>query len=229
MNSLSIPIKLEDAEHYLGKEIEVDFSKIEFGNISKEKQLNTAFLYFRNTGFDFKPDFSNCTNEQIANILKVYLTTEYDVPNKYFQLLWLKLVLHKVDVDVNDGILSYSQTAYISEMLSSLVDELMTFILSLPIYAVLLLAKDEKYADSKNFDESCYSEFGINLYNILQDEQLEEVLQILQIESPETKTKFYRNYFKKDNLGLVEAVKNIHQFGLLYEIFKATNIEANKN
>lgn len=225
MSSLQIPVKIEDVESILDTEFEADFSQVSFDNISKEKQLDTAFLYFRNTGFSFKPDFSKCTDQQIADVLKTYITTEYDVPNKYLQLLWIKLVLHKANADVEDDILSAEQTNNVAEILKDLVDELASFILSLPVYGLVLLAKDGKYVDDGSFDRSNFSEFKTNLYNILKDEAIEETLQILQIEDVGIKAKFYNIYFQKDNAALSEVMKNIQQFGLLYEIFKVANNE----
>ena len=225
MSSLQIPVKIEDVESILDKEFDADFSNVAFDTISKEKQLDTAFLYFRNTGFKFKPDFTKCSDEKIAEVLKTYITTEYDVPNKYLQLLWLTLVLSKVNATIDNSILTQQQIVHIADILKDLVDELSSFIVSLPIFGLMLLAKDRKYVDDGSFARSNFSEFNTNLYNILNDEMLEDVLQALQTANIDAKAKFYNIYFQQDNVQLVGAVKNIQQFGLLYEIFKVASNE----
>ena len=124
MNSLQIPVKIEDVESILDKEFDADFSNISFDGIPAEKQVETAFLYFRNTGFKFRPDFTKCSNQRIADVLETYLKTEYDVPNKYLQMAWLQLLFRQVDEDFVNELVSDEQLDAVEDILKPLIEEL---------------------------------------------------------------------------------------------------------
>ena len=224
MKSYQIPLKIEEIEQVLDTEFLVDFNNICFDGIPEEKQIETAFLYFRNTGFNFKPDFSKCSIEKIADILETYICTEYDVQNNWLQTIWLQLVLEQIGAEIIEcNILSEDQISQLGKLLKNLVTELASFIISLPVYSLSLIKSN--YANDGSINRTNFSEFGINLYNILQNDLLEEILVHLQLNNQMLLPKFYNIYFQKNNTQLNDIVKNIKQFSLLLTLVDLTLVD----
>ena len=223
MHKFSIPVDIADVEKVLDDGFIADFSKIKFDRISDDQQLNTAFLYFRNTGFNFIPDFSNCNIQRIAEILETYLSSEYDVPNIYLENIWLILVLRrfKAEHDISTK-LSEESLVQLDDLLAEYIDELVVFINSLPAFGLFIDEKLRSIVLDGSLQRTNFSKFGANLYNILSNEKFNAVIATIQSCNYDT-VKFYNMYFTEDNVNLIKIIRNISTFGILSEIIGLIN------
>jgi hypothetical protein len=77
MINTGLPYKLEEITEISETGAAVDMSDVNFPGIDDDKQIATALIFLRNTGFkNVSLDFSKCDYETKCKYLTEYLTSE---------------------------------------------------------------------------------------------------------------------------------------------------------
>lgn len=198
----------------------VDVSKVAFPGVDTiQKQVRTALIYLRNTGFaNVSLDFSKVSGDDLEAWLVGYITSDIVVDLPQVNELWLYVIVYYLTkINYSDFFDNESFDKIITNQ-KSLIEQLINFYGSLPIFLIKRL--DCQYI---SFDETevCDNEtFGRNAYNILNLENINDLLSIIDIDHPID----FTNHFVLSNNELFDkVVTRTHYNSVLYGLVNDTD------
>jgi hypothetical protein len=198
----------------------VDMSNINFPQISAEEQINVSLIYLRNTNFNVKLNFENCSYEDKKEYLIKYITNNINIDYEEFSLTWLKILLFFVEYDFNLdpdllNIFSILTDEEIKQFISEeniIMEELYQLIISLSVYVLFKSTMNGEVYDLSDIEKTDKNIIGINIYHLLYP----EIDTIISSEKFDTKFLFYNKIFTINNKELFDAIDNLFVAKLLY-------------
>jgi len=202
----------------------VDMSEIRFpGNRDASTINRTALIFLRNTGFkNIHLDFSKCTYEFKQSFLIDYISLDIQVQLNELIQTWLSILYRyhttSDDIDMDESIMSIEEIDRFIESNHSMMDLLMSFINSLPIYALnynRLLHDDGGLCEFMQHSDT--TDIGPNIYHIISSNRFVHLDSIILDQPPI----FFTNYFKASNLDLFQAISDHVGLGTMLAISHA--------
>ena len=220
----TLPYEFSEMEEIQKNGAIINMNEIHFpGKTNTFDIIRTSFIFIRNTGFDkIRLDFSETSYEFKRDILLQYIATDIKVVLDELIQTWLniltKICFNDINDDLNETIFNIHEIETFINEDHSIVQMLVDFINSLPIFAMnyhMLLHNIDDIAI--NFETIDDSQLGPNIYNIIGYNQFNS-LDAMVLGRPE---KFFKKYFKSTNLDLYNAIKNHPGLGTLLAISNA--------
>lgn len=191
----------------------VDMSDIKFPGIPADKVQRTTFIFFRNTGFDVKLDFSNCSFEEKEQFLIAYLLERIDVKQTEFATSYVKILNRAVgnDIDV-ECIMTNEEIDRFIENYKDDISDFLQFAVSLPLFAMYYFSLNNQAYDMSEFEHTDDDKFSDNFYHIISTDGFIALFDH-DITLPPL---FYDKLFTFENHKLLEAIQNLPFFAILH-------------
>ena len=114
----------------------VNMNDLHFPNV--DNQINVAMIFLRNTDFNVELDFSQCSYEMKSQYLLSYLTDAVEYKIDSLIQSWLASVCVSLGIVLKDkGIFNEDELLKFTKDNIELVGQLLQFLISLPVYAVV--------------------------------------------------------------------------------------------
>lgn len=193
----------------------VDMNKLQFPNISESEQKKTALIFLRNTEFDQKVilDFSDCSYEDKAEFLKLYIESNIEIKNKAFSLTWVKILNWVIGYNLNiDSILTEEEIQKFVDENVDYIGNILQFIISTPLYVLSTFVIDEKpYGIDDSVKQTDEEPVGVNINSILSQPDIINVFTVDYTFEP----LFYKGIFKPENTELFNSLNYLPFMSLL--------------
>lgn len=190
----------------------VDFNNICFPGIEDDRQIEVAFIYLRNTGFNIVPDLSACPFETKVKILKTYIETNMECTNQHFADTWIAILLNSL------GLVYSQETLLTSEEIERFVDEnveyvgrILTFLNSLVVYAISRFEHNNTKIVMDGFPCTDEELVGVNIHKIIQHKHF-YIIDTQEIDVPKLN---FTKYFTMENNELFDSMKDLPYMAIL--------------
>jgi hypothetical protein len=211
----SLPFDDEKIDEILQDETAVvDMSQISFAEDADEN-YRIAMIYLRNINYSGKLDFSNVSYENKAKFLKKYITRDI----KFLQLKELDytiLKLYNTGFKNLKSIFVGKEASKFKKENKELLDEMLQFILSLPLYIISRIKKETLDVTQ---NAKCIDTIPNSLdcvYSLLDYSELEAL-----VLSSNTEPCFYTEVFKEENNTLYSKVSKMAFASILDVLFES--------
>ena len=213
MIKTGLPYNMGDMDEIKNNGAIVDMSDIQFPNITADKNQRTTFIFFRNTGFDVKLDFSSCSFEEKEAFLLAYLTENIDVKQSEFVKSYIKILNRAVGNDINvECILTDVEIEQFVKKNYAFITSILKFINSLPVFAMFYFSLNGEVYDMEDFEKTDENIINDNFYYVISaDEAITLFDHELQIPPM-----FYNQLFTFENEKLFHAVQKLPFFSILH-------------
>lgn len=213
MIKTGLPYNMSEMEEIKNNGAIVDMSDIKFPGIPKDKIQRTAFIFFRNTGFNVKLDFSKCTFEEKEAFLIAYLTENLDVKPSEFATSYIKIFNRLIGNDINiECILLDEEIDQFIKNHEELLSKLFQFINSLPVFALFYFSLNDKAYTLSDIERSDENIINDNFYYII---SRDEFISIFDNDAGVAPL-FYTQLFTFENTKLLQAVQSLPFFSILH-------------
>ena len=189
----------------------VDMSSINFPNIKKEKQIETALIYLRNTNFNVQYDFSKCSFQQKKNFLIQYFTNNYilNIPQLNNTWMYILLYVNGYKNEYNyECILNKEQLNSFLQIYQQLIITIIQVIISLPVFLTLNITEVKI---NNNINQN--NQFFIN-NNIINLFEYQDFI-LLYENAMSLESLNFTKIFKRQNNQLFNAINNKLPFGYI--------------
>lgn len=195
----TLPYKFEDMVEIGDNGAIVDMSILNFDNIDKDKRVEAAYIFLRNTSFkNIHLDFSNCDYDMKSQYLTTYIHSDIFVKNSELaeELSNIMLDYYNIaDETRRDGVFTEEERAKFISDNPETWSRISSVLISIMAYLVIRLIRYSKLDESMTSFEIRETDISANVFNIL---QFSEVFRILaQITSEDTPIYFYDNLFSQ--------------------------------
>jgi hypothetical protein len=213
MRRTGLPYDMSQMDDIKNNGAIVDMSDIKFPGIPVEKIPRTAFIFFRNTGFDVKLDFSKCSFEQKELFLTDYLVYNIDVKLSEFATSYVKILNRFIgnDIDV-ECILTNEEIDLFIENHNKDIHTLLQFFMSLPIFTMFYFSLNGEGYSLDDIEKTDQDFINDNLYHIIETDGFV----VLYDNELEIQPLFYEKLFTFDNPKLLQAVEKLPFFSILH-------------
>lgn len=199
---LPYPEEVEDSIRKYGAI--VDMSKPEFPDNYKENEIRYSAIYLRNTGYEnIDLDFSSLSLETRKNYLLFYMNSDIVFDCKELSSSWLGILLKYAGVEISGipNILNESETESFIEENKFLLESMLQFVQSLPLYLIsrMNLAKPITMDFPINKDTL---PFNNNILYVIRNEHIN----LAYIADKQFEPLFFEKYFTDDNTELFESL-----------------------
>ena len=186
----------------------VDFSNVNFSG-NYQENVNTAFIYLRNIDFCGEIDFSHLSYEQKRTILTSYIRRDLkDLTIHQLDLAIFHMFFPSVGSHVGYGFFDNDEESRFAHDNKDILDEIMTFIVSIPLYVMSLDENDIvdrtdgaiRHTDEIPASYECI--LGLLKYNYA------DAMCIMNQGEGRIEPKFYDRLFRYENGTLADIVKN---------------------
>lgn len=171
----------------------IDMASLNFPATVTDPQ-RVALMYIRNIGVKAAFSFERCSYEEKENYLLLFMTTKrMSVNIPILASTWAYILLNDSESKLQ-SILTFDEAELFRKTHSELVQELYTFLVSIPLCAMDIYAttRHEERIDMRDFKVSSY--VGFNHFALIQLLDYNEIILLSQtIEG--TEPLFYTNYF----------------------------------
>lgn len=193
----------------------VDMSSLKFPGIDKDKQIYTALIFLKNTGFDVTLDFSQCSFKEKEEYLLLYLQKDVSIKNPEFAKTWIEILLTELTLEIEmQGFLAPEEIKlFIKRNQDSYISNIKSFIASLPVYAMYRYYLNDKAYTLNDIKHSDYSQISNNICKLFAMYP-EEIMFIFS--TIEKEPVFYEKLFTVENNELFDSLQNLPFFQLLY-------------
>ena len=181
----------------------VDMSDIKYPTISEKDFIRVSYIYLRNTAYnDIDLDFSKTTYEFKKDFLLFYLFGDIEYVLKEITSTWIKILGKYIGQEFQiDSILSDDEIKQFIDEECDKLQNVMTFIMSLPLYPIIRMNTDDEvdYSDIEETDEKPINDDVIDLikHPYFNDLYLNEL---------DIKPKIYKKIFTENNNKLFETL-----------------------
>ena len=208
-----LPYDMSKLDEIRENETVVDMSNLAFPNIEPGQQKRVSFVFLRNTGFDVKLDFENCSYEDKEAFLVLYLTDSVDMKYKELADSYVKILNAFVGNEVDAPcILSDSEVALFIKRNEALVQKAVRLAQSLPVFAMFYFVLNEQAYSTDMFDKSDDQTIKKNFYHIIAADGFVYLYDAPAVEGPV----FFTEHFAVDNQELLEAMHKLPFFEILH-------------
>ena len=193
----------------------VDMSSINFPE-GVENSIRTVFIYLRNTGFkNIVLDFTKCSYEQKQSYLVEYINTDIINEIPILTYTWKQILLCRdTNVQVYQSILNEEETKDFVGSFESLINDLISFHLSTPLFILSRIKGDNDKAllNMEGIEITDYKPGNENLYYLIEPEFMNALSLTYKDNIP---VKFYSQYFKIDNNALFDKLTQTDFYALI--------------
>lgn len=193
----------------------VDMSSINFPE-GVENSTRTVFIYLRNTGFkNIVLDFTKCSYEQKQSYLVEYINTDIINEIPILTYTWKQILLCRdTNVQVYQSILNDEETKDFVGSFGSLINDLISFYLSTPLFILSRIKGDNDKAllNMEGIEITDYKPGNENLYYLIEPEFMNALSLTYKDNIP---VKFYSQYFKIDNNALFDKLTQTDFYALI--------------
>ncbi|WP_312339106.1 hypothetical protein [Anaerospora hongkongensis] len=213
MIKTSLPYKIEEMELIQTNGAVVDMSDLNFISIIAELQKKTSLVFLKNTGFSVTLDFSNCSYEDKAEYLMLYLTEDLSVSNKEFSSTWVKILNSCLGISTDKySILSDEEIKRFKDENLDFLTEVYQLIISLPLYAMYRFFLNDEVYDMSEFKKADKNPIKCNLYKLIEHDEFLFLYGIpVNIEPL-----FYTQIFTVENNELFTVIQRLPFMDVLY-------------
>lgn len=198
-----VPYKPEEMARIYEEGAIVDLSRVNFPTCkTTEENMHALFVYLRNTGYDVTFDFTEMTYEQKVALLKEYLNTKIDYNIPVLNTTWLSVLYACLGERIKgmESILNDLELITMQSAEFSYIENLWTFIVSLPLFLIKRLDLDAFESKAEKTNEELNL---VNLYYILEQPEIDDLINKGAGEIP---PKDYEKIFTVDNTRLFECL-----------------------
>ena len=193
----------------------VDMSSINFPE-GVENSTRTVFIYLRNTGFkNIVLDFTKCSYEQKQSYLIEYINTDIINEIPILTYTWKQILLCRdTNVQVYQSILNEEETKEFVKSFENLINDLISFYLSTPLFILSRIKGDNDKAllSMEGIEITDYKPGNENLYYLIEPEFINALSLTYKDNIP---AKFYSQYFKIDNNALFDRLTQTDFYALI--------------
>lgn len=133
MNLLQIPIDID--KFNINSDDEIDMGNLHYINI--EKPLLCALICLRNTGTKLRLNFDNCSYEDKAEYLRLFLSSNIDVYLPQLSSTWIEILTYEIDSTIYmESILSKEEIEKFINENDNFINKVRRLINSLPYLAL---------------------------------------------------------------------------------------------
>lgn len=212
MKRTGLPYDMGEMDEIKNNGAIVDMSDINFPGIPTEKIQRTTFIFFRNTGFDVKLDFSKCSYKDKEAFLLAYLNENIDVKQSEFATSYTKILNYAAGNNINtDCILTDQEIVEFIKSNSELVTTLLQFSISLPVFAMFYFSLNAEVYDLSDFKKTDNT-INDNFLHVITTEGFISLLD----NEVNVEPLFYNKLFTFENEKLLAAVQTLPFFSILY-------------
>ena len=210
-----IPYDIEKIEKIRDCGAIVDVSAPEFPGIEKDKQLRTTLVFLRNTGFDVKLDFSECTYEEKRTYLLLYLQEKIEIKYKEFSDTWTNIILQSLGFENNrSSILTKEEQSLFIKENNEYISHVVSFLYSLTLYAMYRYSLNGHAYNMEGFRKTDAEDISRNICSVL------EAPEIILVYSLDNEPVFFSKIFTVENNKLFDAIQKLPFMSLLYGLGK---------
>lgn len=211
MLKTQIPYDIEKIEEIRDHGAIVDVSNPQFPGIDNDRQLRTTLVFLRNTGFDVKLDFSNCTYGEKRAYLLLYLQEKIEIKYKEFSDTWTKVILESLGFESNrPSILTKEEQSLFIKENHEYISHVVTFIYSLILYAMYRYSLNNHAYNMEGFRKTEADDISNNICFVLESPE------IILVYSADKKPVFFSKIFTVENNALFDALQKLPFMSLLY-------------
>lgn len=181
----------------------VDMHDLQF---PASNQIRTAFIFLRNTGYkNIKHDFSNCSEQEKAEYLRQYLTTDIEVSIPEL-LNGLKDVAYKLLHKKHQNIFFKDESFSEDKELMEAVMEAVLIVKASPLFLINKLRKDV----NMDYPKTKTAFVGKNVPYLFTMTDIDEFYE--ECDSAALPLLFYEDIFTMENNELFSAINNSAAF-----------------
>lgn len=206
-----IPYDIERIEEIRERGAIADMSAPDFPGIADDRQLRTAMVFLRNTGFDVKLDFSACDYDEKRDYLLLYLQEKIEIRYKEFSDTWTRIIMEALGLESGrPSILAEDEIArFISEN-REYIRHVINFIYSLALYAMYRYSLNGKAYGMEGFKTSDADDISANICYVLESPET------IMVYSMEDEPVFYTKLYRVENNKLFDALQKLPFMSLLF-------------
>lgn len=206
-----LPYRMEEITEIAQNGAVVNMDSLSFPTIPEDKQISTAFIFLRNTGFPLVSlDFSRCSYEKKEAYLQEYLETDMLVKYEEFSdtvIAVLDSLFFQNTGNMESFLVSEECQKFISRN-KKLLLKLLQFLASVPVYALYRLKLNGEAYSLSDIPET-EVKIGINYLNLLSYEDMQYIMFHTGLEPL-----FYTKIFTEDNNELFSAL-SVNGLGIM--------------
>lgn len=197
----------------------IDMSNLNFP-VSPEKQKRSALIFIRNTGISMELSFDNCSYEDKEEYLIMYMHDNINIHIPLLTTTWIEILSeHRDNRIILPSILNSEEIATFIQRNQEFINEVNHLIISLPMYAIMVLSKMERGDDDLEIDMdgievTDYN--GVNIYN-LEDMSTYDDFGLLVFRTTDMIPRIYSQYFGEDSdrMPIDKITRRLPVFGML--------------
>lgn len=180
----------------------VNMNDLHFPNV--DNQINVAMIFLRNTDFNVELDFSQCSYEMKSQYLLSYLTDAVEYKVDSLIQSWLASVCASLGIVLKDkGIFNEDELLKFTKDNIELVGQLLQFLISLPVYAVVRFKYENIEFNCKDIPINDSKLFNDNINYLLYNPAINIILNTETVFEPMN----YIHYFTDNNNKLFAALQ----------------------
>lgn len=206
----SLPIELGEFQ-VLPKDAEIDMSQLNFPT-APDIQKRSAFIFIRNTEISAKFNFSNCSYEDKAEYLLLFIKEDIRIRIHEIIKTWIKIIgWGYVDIPF-ESILSDDEIDRFCKENEELVFELRRFTVSIPLASMSYFFAKSDIECTDDFGATDYHGFSIaNYFQLTDYEIFKELVNIITGIDPI----YYNEYFRRGAAYYNDLIKRFPYLELM--------------
>lgn len=194
MKTYGLPVNSQ----LLKNDVVFDMSKLNFP-VDNNKQIRSALLYLRNTGFKpSKFDFTSCSYSSKSEFLILLMrNNRLNVDIKPLVTTWIKILsVGVIDIQL-ESILSEYELLMFIDTNKNLVDELRKLLVSIPLCAMCIYnSSGTNNINMNDFKINNFNDFNpYTIINLLEYDECTTIVRLINDIIPE----YYKFYFDPNN------------------------------
>lgn len=204
MIKTGLPYRLEEINMISTDGAIVNMHDIRFPVVEEKRQIETALIFLRNTGFkNVSLNFDKCDYVTKKDYLKAYLTTDVVVSNEELSDAVMAVLDMWVlnETSPIDTFMSKKDCEKFIKEEGRLLDSLAQLLVSIPIYSMSRLKANCEMFTMDDIVKTDDNTFGANFMNLLQYPEMQTIIPFINKEPL-----FYTKFFTEDNNDLFDKI-----------------------
>lgn len=208
-----LPYDIKEMEKIAEEGAIVDMNQLNFPGIEGLKEnIDTSFIFLRNTGFPVTLDYTKCDYEKKEQYLLSYLQTNIENDQEILDTTWLAICSRYVQMKNDfESILSDKECNDFIVAHKTFVHNVTRYTKSIPIFALYMVSLDNK--EISLADIECIKEAPArkNINNLFFADRLGS----LAAHEDNIAPAMYEDVFRKDNYELTDRISSSYLFTVL--------------
>ena len=208
-----LPYDIKEMETIAEEGAIVDMNQLNFPGIEGLKEnIDTSFIFLRNTGFPVTLDYTKCDYEKKEQYLLSYLQTNIENDQDILDTTWLAICSRYVHMKNNfESILSDKECDDFIVAHKTFVHDITRYTKSIPVFALYMVSLDNKEISLADIERIKEAPAGKNVNNLFFADRLGS----LAAHEDNVAPAMYEDVFRKDNYELTDRISSSYLFTVL--------------